>query len=208
MDMKEEFEEAKEWVKNSLDFNKHGAISVFEVTIRVLGGLLAAYDLSKDRAFLDKAKDLGDKLLPAFNTPTGIPRAQITLATGWTSNPSWTGGSAILAELGTLQVEFRYLSKATGQPHYGEKAEAVIKKLEAVRPSNGLYPIYVSADTGTPTTGTVTFGALGDSFYEYLVKVRRNCSDCAIGYAFVLVLRGVPLLCLRTDSFVTTPLSH
>jgi mannosyl-oligosaccharide alpha-1,2-mannosidase len=171
MGMKDEFNEAKEWVRTSLDFNKHGATSVFEVTIRELGGLLAAYDLSGDKIFLDKAKDLGDRLLPAFNTPTGIPRAQITLATGWTSNPGWTGGSAILSELGTLQVEFRYLSHATGQPHYGAKAEAVIEKLEGVRPSNGLYPIYISSDSGTPTTGAITFGALGDSFYEYLVKV-------------------------------------
>jgi len=171
MDMKEEFNEAKEWVRSNLNFERHGATSVFEITIRALGGLLAAFDLSKDNVFLQKAKDLGDRLLPAFNTPSGIPRAQITLATGWTSNPSWTGGAAILAELGTLQVEFRYLSKATGQSHYGEKAEAVIEKMDRIHPTNGLFPIYVSTDSGTPTTGAITFGALGDSFYEYLIKV-------------------------------------
>lgn len=171
MGMKEEFARAREWVATSLDFNKHASLSVFETTIRALGGLLAAYDLSGDKLFLTKAKDLGDRLMPAFNTPTGIPRATITLATGAATNPSWTGGSSILSELGTLQVEFRYLSKAAGQAHYGEKAEAVIRRMDTVQPAHGLYPIYISSDSGTPTTSSITFGALGDSFYEYLIKV-------------------------------------
>jgi hypothetical protein len=171
MGMTKEFAEARDWIASSLNFNKGASISVFEVTIRVLGGLLAAFDLSKDQLFLDKARDLGDKLLPAFNTPTGIPRASISLSTGAASNPGWTGGSSILSELGTLQVEFRYLSKATGTASYGAKAEAVIEKLDQIKPPHGLYPIYVSAETGGLTTSTVAFGALGDSFFEYLVKV-------------------------------------
>lgn len=48
---------------------------------------------------------------------------------------------------------------------------AVIERLDATRPAHGLYPIYISADTGAPTTSQVTFGTLGDSFYEYLIKV-------------------------------------
>jgi len=121
--------------------------------------------------FLDKAKDLGDRLAPAFDTPSGIPRASVVLATGSTSNPGWTGGASILAELGTLQVEFRYLSHATGDPSYARKSERVIEKMDELKPAHGLYPIYVSADSGAPTTSHVTFGALGDSFYEYLLKV-------------------------------------
>jgi mannosyl-oligosaccharide alpha-1,2-mannosidase len=171
MGMREEFAEARQWVATSLNFDKQGSISVFEVTIRELGGLLAAFDLSGDAIFLTKARELADRLLPAFQTASGIPRAQITLASGWAANPSWTGGSAILSELGTLQLEFRHLSKASGQPHYGRKAEAVIERLDAVNPNHGLYPIYVSTESGAPTTGAVTFGALGDSFYEYLIKV-------------------------------------
>lgn len=171
MGMKEEFAQAREWVATKLSFDKHTSVSVFETTIRALGGLLAAYDLSGDKVFLEKAKDLGNRLLPAFNTPTGIPRAGVVLATGQASAPGWTGGSSILSELGTLQVEFRNLARVTGEPLFARKAEAVIEKLDAVRPADGLYPIYVSADSGTPTTSQVTFGALGDSFYEYLIKV-------------------------------------
>jgi Glycosyl hydrolase family 47 len=171
MGMKKEFEEAREWVATKLDFNKHSSVSVFETTIRALGGLEAAYELSGDRVFLDKAKDLGNRLLPAFNTPTGIPRAAVVLATGQASAPGWTGGSSILAELGTVQIEFRNLGKNTGDTLFSRKAEAVIEKMDQIKPADGLFPIYISADSGTPTSSAVTFGALGDSFYEYLIKV-------------------------------------
>jgi mannosyl-oligosaccharide alpha-1,2-mannosidase len=171
MGMMGEFAEARDWVAASLSFAAAGSISVFETTIRVLGGLLAAYDLSGEGVFLAKALDLGDRLLPAFDTPTGIPRATVSLASGASSNPGWTGGSSILSELGTLQVEFRYLSRASGVAKYGAKAERVIETLDKLKPAHGLYPIYVSADTGALTTSTVAFGALGDSFYEYLIKV-------------------------------------
>lgn len=56
---------------------------------RVLGGLLNAYDLCGEKVFLEKAKDLADKLLPAWNTPSGIPYNRINLAYGNTNNPTW-----------------------------------------------------------------------------------------------------------------------
>lgn len=62
---------------------------------RVVGGLLSAYDLSGDKVFLEKARDLADRLLPAWNTPSGIPFQTINLATGNAHNPGWTGVSSI-----------------------------------------------------------------------------------------------------------------
>jgi mannosyl-oligosaccharide alpha-1,2-mannosidase len=171
MGMTKEFDAAREWVTKSLSFDRPASVSVFEITIRALGGLLAAFDLSGDNVFLEKAKDLGTRLLPAFNTPTGIPRATVNLQNGASSNPGWTGGSSILSELGTLQVEFRYLSHASGNAEYGRKAEAVIEKLSTQSPPHGLFPIYVSADSGSLASSQVAFGALGDSFFEYLIKV-------------------------------------
>lgn len=53
MDMKNEFWEARDWVKEKLSFKPHD-ISVFETTIRELGGLLSAYDLSGDDIFKQK----------------------------------------------------------------------------------------------------------------------------------------------------------
>lgn len=61
---------------------------------RVLGGLLSAYDLSGDKVFLEKARDIADRLLPAWNTPSGIPYTLINLAYGNAHNPHWTGVSS------------------------------------------------------------------------------------------------------------------
>lgn len=60
---------------------------------RVVGGLLSAYDLSEDKLFLDKAREIADRLLPAWDTPSGIPYNIINLAHGKPHNPSWTGVS-------------------------------------------------------------------------------------------------------------------
>ena len=91
MGMKEEFQRARDWVVDNLSFAKPRSVSFFETTIRALGGLLSAYELSKDKVFLDKAQDLGDRLLHAFKTPSGIPHGQVHLTSGRSSNPGWTG---------------------------------------------------------------------------------------------------------------------
>ncbi|XP_023231997.1 endoplasmic reticulum mannosyl-oligosaccharide 1,2-alpha-mannosidase-like, partial [Centruroides sculpturatus] len=77
MDLREEFEEAKQWVQEKLDFNINKDVNLFETTIRIFGGLLGAYHLSKEKIFLDKAIDLADRLLPCFNSPSGIPYSDI-----------------------------------------------------------------------------------------------------------------------------------
>jgi hypothetical protein len=82
MGMKDEFKEARDWVENSLTFKHAGTVSVFETTIRELGGLLSAYDLSKDVIFLNKAKELGRSLENAFSSHSGLPYSQINLNSG------------------------------------------------------------------------------------------------------------------------------
>ncbi|XP_010276709.1 PREDICTED: mannosyl-oligosaccharide 1,2-alpha-mannosidase MNS1 [Nelumbo nucifera] len=170
MDLKEQFQKAREWVANSLDFNKDYEASVFETTIRVVGGLMSAYDLSGDKVFLEKARDISDRLLPAWNTPSGIPYNRINLAHGNAHNPGWTGGDSILADSGTEQLEFITLSQRTGDPKYQEKVENAITELRKTFPADGLLPIYINPHTGTASHSTITFGAMGDSFYEYLLK--------------------------------------
>lgn len=171
MGLEDEFRKAREWVASSLDFNKDYEASVFETTIRVVGGLLSAYDLSGDDIFLEKAKDIGDKLLPAWDTPSGIPYNRIHLSRGNVHNSAWTGGDSILADSGTEQLEFIALSQRTGDPKYQQKAENVITQLQKIFPSDGLLPIFINPHSGTPSYhSTITFGAMGDSFYEYLLK--------------------------------------
>ncbi|EES12812.1 hypothetical protein BDA96_06G226200 [Sorghum bicolor] len=171
MGLKDEFEKARDWVAESLDFDKDYDASVFETTIRVVGGLLSAYDLSGDKVFLEKAKDITDRLLPAWDTTSGIPYNRINLAHGRAHNPGWTNGDSILADSGTEQLEFIALSQRTGDPKYQQKAENVITQLQKIYPSDGLLPIYINPHSGTASYSTITFGAMGDSFYEYLLKV-------------------------------------
>ncbi|KAM1657885.1 mannosyl-oligosaccharide 1,2-alpha-mannosidase MNS1-like [Malus sylvestris] len=171
MGLHEQFQKAREWVATSLDFDKDYEASVFETTIRVVGGLLSAYDLSEDKLFLDKAREIADRLLPAWDTPSGIPYNIINLAHGKPHNPSWTGGESILADSGTEQVEFIALSQRTGDPKYQQKAENVIVALNKTFPDDGLLPIYIDPERGRSGYSTITFGAMGDSFYEYLLKV-------------------------------------
>ncbi|KAL9664755.1 hypothetical protein QQ045_020162 [Rhodiola kirilowii] len=184
MGLKEQFQKAREWVAKSLDFNKDHEASVFETTIRVVGGLLSAYDLSGDHMFLDKAIDIADRLLPAWDTPSGIPYNIINLAHGNAHNPGWTGGDSILADSGTEQLEFFALSQRTGDKKYQEKAERVIFNINKTFPDDGLLPIYINPTSGSTSYSTITFGAMGDSFYEYLLKVwvQGNRSTSVLPY--------------------------
>ena len=76
MGLKDEFEEAVEAVKN-IDFttSPRNDIPLFETVIRYLGGLIAAYDVSggAHRVLLDKAVELADILMGAFDTPNRMP---------------------------------------------------------------------------------------------------------------------------------------
>ena len=174
MGLTSEYDRAVAWVTNSLRFDQNMMTSFFETTIRVLGGLVSAYDLGggTNAALLDKAKALGDRLLPVFNTPTGLPNAQINLATGSTAALSWTGGSSLLAELGTCQMEFFSLGQRLHEPSYALKAQRPIDHMDGTKPAiPGLYPIYISPTHGAFTNNRVAWGAMGDSFYEYLLKM-------------------------------------
>jgi len=97
--MTNESNEAKQLIFSQLKFNVDNEVQVFEVTIRLLGGLQSAYELDGDKRFLSLAKDLGDRLLPAFKTSTGMPCRYVHLQTGALrdslNNP---------AEIGTLMM--------------------------------------------------------------------------------------------------------
>ena len=164
MDLKDEFKRGADWVHNSLDFNKNQFISAFETTIRSLGGLLSAYDLSGDKRLLVKATDLGNRLMPIFNTATGLTHSQINLATGQTMNTGWTGGYALIAEFGTLQLEFRRLTQLTGDQKYDNAVTRIMDWLKSKSPYDGLFPAFIQPETGAFGPDHITFGAWGDSF--------------------------------------------
>lgn len=79
MGLKEEFEEATNVVKN-IDFtiSNRPDLPLFEVVIRYLGGLIAAHDLSSGtyRVLLEKAEELAEVLMGAFDTPNRMPMTE------------------------------------------------------------------------------------------------------------------------------------
>ena len=151
MNLKEEFGEARSWVEGNLNFDINKDVNLFETTIRVLGGLLSTYHISKDRLFLDKAVDLAgqicrflfgsyqlsnafpDRLMSAFDTPSGIPFSDVNLHTRRGHAPKWSPDSST-SEVTTVQLEFRDLSRATGNPQYEEAIAKVSPGPSRARP--------------------------------------------------------------------------
>jgi len=81
MGLTTEYEDAKEWIVSNLRFDAPKDVSFFETTIRVIGGLISIHELTGDRVYIEKAEQLAKKLMPAFNTPTGIPFTTVNLQT-------------------------------------------------------------------------------------------------------------------------------
>jgi len=183
MGLREDFQLARDWIADNLSFDKNRSVSFFETTIRELGGLLSAYEFSKDKMFLDKAEDLANRLLRSFTDSSPIPFATINLSNGHGSSPSWTGGASVLSEMGTLQLEFLYLAYHTNNPSYAEKPMNVFKHLDSLpKAVEGLYPLYINQGSGTFKGNDYSIGALGDSFYEYMVKLWLFTDKQSDGY--------------------------
>ena len=93
MGFHKEFKEGRDWVAEHLDLEEMaGDISVFETNIRYLGGLLSTFALTGEEMFKLKAVQIADKLLPAFNTPTGIPYGLVNMQDGSVRNYGWASG--------------------------------------------------------------------------------------------------------------------
>ncbi|XP_053987143.1 endoplasmic reticulum mannosyl-oligosaccharide 1,2-alpha-mannosidase [Hylaeus volcanicus] len=170
MGLNNEFSEAKAWVDKSLVFTLNRDVNLFEVTIRVLGGLLSAYHLSGDKIFLNKAAQLGDRMMPAFSTSSGVPYSDVNLGTKTAHSPKW-GPDSSTSEITSIQLEFRDLSRSTGEPKYEEAVAKVSEHVHQLEKYDGLVPIFINANTGQfREYATITLGARGDSYYEYLLK--------------------------------------
>jgi len=203
MNLKEEFKEAQGWVKDNLDFDINKDVNLFETTIRVLGGLLSTFHLSKEKLYLDKAVDLADRLLTAFDSPSGIPFSDVNLKTRKGHAPKWSPDSST-SEVTTIQLEFRDLSRITGNPKYEEAVAKVSEQVHLQPKTSGLVPIYINANTGKfRQYSTITLGARGDSYYEYLLKqwvqtgqtldyLKQDYTESMAGVLNKLVRRTVP----------------
>jgi mannosyl-oligosaccharide alpha-1,2-mannosidase len=122
-------------------------VNLFETSIRVLGGLLSTYHLSGDQIFLDKAKDLGDRLLPAFSSKSGIPYSDVNIGNHRAHGPSW-GSDSSTAETTTVQLEFKDLTHTTGDTKYATPADRVNEIVAKLPKTQGLVPIFINANSG------------------------------------------------------------
>jgi len=161
----EEAEQTKEFIVNNLSFDKDIFVKNFEVNIRLLGGLLSCHQLTNDTRLLDLAEDLGARLLPAFNSPTGMPYTYVNLKTGEVRDPNTNP-----AEIGTLILEFGMLSKLTNNPIFYNKAKTALVEVFNLRSDIDLVGRVINVDTGAWTDAISHIGGGIDSYYEYLLK--------------------------------------
>lgn len=178
----EEFEEGVNLVIQHVpSFDINSKVQVFEVTIRVLGGLLSAhiyatnpnllggYKLKRyNGELLELAVDLADRLLPAFLAPTGIPYPRINLRSGLIPGETT---ETCAAGAGSLLLEFGTLSRLTGNPIYENLARTAFYQVYKRRhQSTDLLGNTIDAETGLWTNTITGIGAGVDSFFEYAVK--------------------------------------
>ena len=165
MGFKDEAAATKKYIVENLSFDKDIYVQNFEITIRLLGGLLSAYQMTGDKKLLSLAEDLGNRLLPVFNSPTGLPYKYVNLKTGKTrgevTNP---------AETGTLLIEFGTLSKLTKKPIFYEKGKRALVETYNRRSPIGLVGTNINVETGKWTNTDSHVSAEIDSYYEYLLK--------------------------------------
>lgn len=187
MNLTSRVQHAREWLSKSLTWDQDQDVNTFETTIRMLGGLLSAHYLSNaypelaplkeddpgksgEDLYLEKAKDLADRLLSAFESTSGVPYASVNLGKMEGLPSHADDGASSTAEATTLQLEFKYLAKLTGETNFWEKAEKVMEVVDNNNPRDGLVPIYIYATSGGFRGSNIRLGSRGDSYYEYLIK--------------------------------------
>ncbi|CAJ0582637.1 unnamed protein product, partial [Mesorhabditis spiculigera] len=175
-----EFKRAVDLVLATVDPEANVNVSVFETNIRVVGGLLTAHMMSGRVPGMDLepgwpcsgpllrlAERMADRLLPAFNTDTGMPFGTVNLRYGVhkTETPI-----TCTAGVGTFLLEFGALSRLTGDQQYEQAAMRALDALWKSRSPIGLVGNHINVQTGVWTATDSGIGAGVDSYFEYLAK--------------------------------------
>ncbi|KAJ4792438.1 hypothetical protein LUZ62_043684 [Rhynchospora pubera] len=175
---RENFSSAVEWVSRNVQFNIDKTVSVFETTIRILGGLLSAHLIASDyvtgmkvqnynNELLHLAEDLALRMLPAFDTPTGIPFGSVNLRHGVDENESKITSTA---GGGTLTLEFGVLGRLTNNTIFERVTKNAVRGIWARRSKIDLVGAHINVFSGEWTQKDAGIGTSIDSFYEYLLK--------------------------------------
>jgi ER degradation enhancer, mannosidase alpha-like 2 len=167
-----EADDTRAFLVANLSFDHDVDVKVFEIAIRILGGLLSAHQMTGDARLLAMADDLGTRLLPAFDTPTGMPRMFVNLRTGKTS-----GSVSNPAEIGTLLLEFGTVARLTKKDVFYDKAKKALVELHRRRSKLGLVGAEIDVETGRWVSPSSHVGGGIDSYFEYLLKCERLFGD-------------------------------
>jgi len=194
----DEYREVRDYLQHYLLFTEQEDINLFETTIRLIGGLLAAHALTGDAMFVHQAEECARGMLVAFNTPTGLPYGTVGLRSQVASNPSWSQGSSSMSEVGTIQLEWSYLSHLTGDAVFKSKVDAVTEKIAAL--NRDLYPMFINVIDGRCTNNVLTFGARTDSIYEYHLKsfVQSGLTEETPGKLYQRAMRAMESTLVRS----------
>ena len=163
MELDDELAAGIDWIGGNLDFDHDADIHVFESIIRLVGGLCSGHHATGDPMLLAKARDLADRLLPAFDSPTGIPYRYVNLRTGAVS-----GSQTPLAEVGSNITEFGYLSEQTGDRKYFDASKRALRAVWDRRSGLDLVGTTINVRTGGWTDTTARVDPPVDSFFEDL----------------------------------------
>lgn len=155
------------------EYTNNTSCNIFETTIRHLGGLVSAYDLSGSQVLLDKAIELGDMLYAGFDTPNGMPPFWLDFEKA-KAGVLEADNSMPIASPGSLSLEFTRLSQITKDPKYYAAISRVTELLENNQDSThlpGIWPTMADMQTEQFNSRAFSIGALADSLYEYFPKM-------------------------------------
>ncbi len=176
MELKPQADEARTLIDTQLNLDQDIYVKDFEITIRLLGSLISCYEMTGDKRLLELADDLGRRMSPMFDSPTGMPYEYVNLRTG-----AVRGTKSNPAEIGSLLLEYGMLARLMGKQNYYDMAKRAVVELYKRRSAIGLVGSEIDVETGkwTDPTAGITGGI--DSYYEYLLKasILFDDKDCA-----------------------------
>ncbi|KAJ5090874.1 hypothetical protein N7532_009558 [Penicillium argentinense] len=200
MDMKEDFEKAVAAVSEiNFEDTPSPEINTHEVNVRILGGLLSAYDLSADKQLLNKAVDVGDMLYAAFDTPNRMPIIHWDLHKAARQEEQQAEEVVSASELGSFVLEFTRLSQITGDPKYFDAAQHVMTKFDQLQGQtklSGMWPVILNPRAEVFSGDVYTMGAEVDSLYKDIPR------------AYALLSGQVPIYRKMYERTTRTAASH
>ncbi|MBR8536060.1 glycoside hydrolase family 47 protein [Carboxylicivirga sediminis] len=165
MGLDDSAKEVERYVVDSISWDKDLYVKTFEVNIRILGGLLAMYEYNGDPDILAKTEDFGQRMLKAFDSPTGMPYYWFNLKTGEAK-----GQKINVAEAASYMFEMGILSYYTNNPVYYQVAKKANLAVWERVSDKKLVGENINVETGEWLSTSSHICAGIDSYYEYLLK--------------------------------------